>query len=59
MKGYIMKYRNFCMKLTELKNNDDYAEFAEHVEKLMDLCDELNCDDVFGTEGWEHAVGLD
>lgn len=54
-----MKYRNFCMKLTELKNNDDYVEFAEHVEKLMDLCDELNGDDVFGTEGWEHAVGLD
>lgn len=41
-----MKYRKFFQKLEELKHQPD-------------LCDELNGDGVFGTEGWEHAVGLD
>ena len=54
-----MKYRKFFQKLEELKHQPDFREFAEYVEKLTDLCDELNDDDVFGTEGWEHAIGLD
>lgn len=54
-----MKYKKFFQKLEELKHQPDFEEFAKYVEKLTDLCDELNDDDVFGTEGWEHAIGLD
>lgn len=54
-----MKYKKFFQKLEELKHHPDFEEFAKYVEELTDLCDELNGDDVFGTEGWEHAIGLD
>lgn len=31
----------------------------QHLDELEDLLDEADEDDVFGTEGWRHRLGID
>lgn len=54
-----MKEADFFKIIGKLSNQDEYAEFIQHMDNLFELLDELDCDDVFGTEGWRHAIGLD
>lgn len=54
-----MKEADFFKIIGKLSNQDEYAEFSQHLDNLFQLLDELDCDDVFGTEGWRHAIGLD
>lgn len=54
-----MKGNEFFKILGKLSNQEEYVEFAKHLVTLFEALDELDCDDVFGTEGWKHAIGLD
>lgn len=38
---------------------DDVNKLLEHIDALEDFLDEQDEDDVFGTEGWRHLLGLD
>lgn len=40
-----------------ISNNPDAAK--DVLRQLVPLLDELSGDDFFGTEGWEHAFGLE
>ena len=54
-----MKANDFFKTIGKLSDNQEYSEFIEHIECLIELLDEMDCEDVFGTEGWKHAIGLD
>ena len=34
-------------------------QLYDDIMKLMEKCDELDCEDAFGTEGWRHILGWD
>lgn len=34
-------------------------EFAKIIDKMIDMLDETDMDDYFGSEGWRHMVGWD
>ncbi len=53
-----MKGNEFFKILGKLSTQEEYVEFIQHLDNLFELLDELDCDDVFGTEGWRHAIGL-
>lgn len=38
---------------------DEIMKVFEHLDALEMFLDEHDEDDVFGTEGWRHAIGLD
>ena len=38
---------------------EDILLLFEHIDALEMFLDEYEVDDVFGTEGWRHAIGLD
>lgn len=41
-----------------IENNPDSAAFI--LDRLVDdVCEPLNEDDFWGTEGWEHAFGIE
>jgi hypothetical protein len=37
----------------------DIAKLIEHIDALEMLLDEGDEDDMFGTEGWRHRLGID
>ena len=40
-------------------SDDEAQELYFDIQKLMDLCDEGDREDMFGTEGWRHRIGWD
>ncbi|MFU0504149.1 hypothetical protein [Pseudaminobacter sp. NGMCC 1.201702] len=38
---------------------DELMKVFGHIDALEDFLDEQDEDDVFGTEGWRHLLGLD
>lgn len=38
---------------------DDVFALLEHIDALEDLLDDADGDDMFGTEGWRHRLGID
>jgi len=40
-------------------NKGDVLKLFEHLDVLEELLDEADQDDVFGTEGWRHRLGID
>lgn len=38
---------------------EEVMRIFEALDDLEELCDELDLEDVFGTEGWRHRVGRD
>jgi hypothetical protein len=38
---------------------EEILKVFEHIDALEMFLDEHDEDDVFGTEGWRHAIGLD
>ena len=38
---------------------EDVSILLEHIDALEMFLDDGDHDDMFGTEGWRHAVGLD
>ena len=47
--------KNLVAKTTK----EEVLKLFEHIDALEMLLDEADQDDVFGTEGWRHRVGLD
>jgi hypothetical protein len=45
------------MKINVKKMTEEQAK--ELLQTIIDKLDELNEDDFFGTEGWEHMFGLE
>lgn len=46
--------------ITENKMDDKTAAKSyKDIKALLSICDDLNGYDFFGTEGWEHRLGLD
>ena len=54
-----MTFKNFCIALGKLSADAEYSEFIEKTEDIISLLDEADQDDMFGTEGWKHAVGME
>lgn len=44
--------------LVAAATQEELHDFLHYVSALESLCDEAECDDVFGTEGWRHAIGV-
>lgn len=40
-------------------DKDDVNKLLEHIDALESILDEGDENDVFGSEGWRHAFGLD
>ncbi len=36
----------------------DVKKLVAHIDALERLLDEADCEDVFGTEGWRHYMGI-
>jgi len=58
------KQREILKKLGQMlidaSKNDDDADIEIHLQTLQTgYLDELGPNDFFGTEGWEHRLGLD
>lgn len=52
--------RKLGERLIEASQNDDDESVEAHLETLQSgYLDELGPNDFFGTEGWEHWLGLD
>lgn len=51
--------KNFFDTLMYLHKDIETCEFACVIEKIIDKLDELDCDDVFGQEGWIQYFGLE
>jgi hypothetical protein len=52
---YIIRGKNLAGKATM----QDVDLLFEHIDALESLLDDDDCDDVHGTEGWRHYVGID
>lgn len=63
MKTKIKKFAKGATALGLLRANkltdDEAAQLYVDIEDLMFLCDELDGEDAFGTEGWRHRIGWD
>lgn len=46
------------LKVNKLSKKDAKKLYHD-IKELMGLCDELDGQDAFGTEGWRHAIGWD
>jgi hypothetical protein len=44
------------LKVNKLSDKEA-KELYKDLKKLMGMCDELDCEDAFGTEGWRHNLG--
>ncbi len=44
---------------TDKVKQKEYEELFRIVEKMIELMDELDMEDAFGTEGWKHRLGLE
>lgn len=44
--------------LVAAATRDDVNKLFEHIDALEDLLDDADEDDVFGTEGWRHELGI-
>ena len=44
---------------TDKVKPNEYQELFVVVEKMINLMDELDGEDAFGTEGWKHRLGLE
>jgi hypothetical protein len=44
------------LKVNKLSDKEA-KELYKDLKKLMGMCDELDCQDAFGTEGWRHNLG--
>jgi len=40
-------------------SKEDVDKLFEHIDALEMFLEDNDCDDVFGTEGWRHAIGLE
>lgn len=47
--------KNLVARATKI----DVDKLLEHIDELEAFLDDRDEDDVFGTEGWRHAIGLD
>lgn len=45
--------------LVGMADGEETREFLRYVSDLESLLDEGDLDDYFGTEGWQHRLGLD
>lgn len=61
MEAYTAKDINFIRGRNSAgaATQDDVDLLLEHIDALEAFLDEYECDDVFGTEGWKHAIGLE
>lgn len=44
------------LRANDLTDNEAKQLHTDLIE-LFQLCDELDCEDAFGTEGWKHNIG--
>ena len=51
----VIRGKNLVGKATK----EDILKLFEHIDALEMFLDEHDEDDVFGTEGWRHRLGLD
>lgn len=51
----VIRGKNLVGKATK----EDILKLFEHIDALEMFLNEHEQDDVFGTEGWRHAIGLD
>lgn len=45
--------------LVSKADDKDIAKLFEHIDALEMFLENNDVDDVFGTEGWRHAIGLE
>lgn len=58
------QFNRLINKLRKNKLSDEEAQqCASIIDNFVEMCDELQNDgengDIFGTEGWQHHVGID
>lgn len=46
------------LKANKLSNIEAKILYRD-LKRLMEICDELDSVDAFGTEGWQHRIGWD
>lgn len=51
----VIRGKNLVGKATK----DDVLKLFEHIDALEGFLDANEQDDLFGTEGWRHAIGLE
>ena len=44
------------LRSNSLTDNEAKTLYSD-LKELMELCDELDKEDAFGTEGWRHRIG--
>ena len=54
-----MKIHEFLATLNHLATHTGYREFANKVEEIIDLLNEADYEDTFGTQGWKYMVDMD
>lgn len=55
-----MTFTEFNRKLLEIgRQGTEGAEFVTHIWNIMDMLDEADCEDYFGTQGWKYQAGLE
>jgi hypothetical protein len=45
--------------LVKAASPEDVSLLLEHIDALEELLDGADLDDVFGSEGWRHRLGVD
>lgn len=50
------EFNKILMKVSNLSGEDDFKHFVAMVGKMMDLLDDADDYDVFGTEGWRRQI---
>ncbi|MFZ3047004.1 MAG: hypothetical protein WA151_13915 [Desulfatirhabdiaceae bacterium] len=40
-------------------SQQDVDLLLQHIDALEDFLDEYEVEDIFGTEGWRHAIGIE
>ena len=55
-----MTFSEFSRKLVKIgtRSSED-AEFVTKVWDILDMLDDADAEDVFGTQGWKHLVDLE
>ena len=38
---------------------DKLKDYPEYLDILVEWLNEMDCDDIFGTEGWQHTFGFE
>lgn len=55
----ILSESEFQRTIGKISTNPDYDRFITTIEVLMEMLDEGDMDDFYGSEGWRHRLGWD